>query len=361
MILTESQIIEKYNNYIPVKLIAKECRKSKWWVNNILKKYGVIRERFRYSKSCLDRYACLIKYMSDNLNVGCNIIAKQLHIKVDLVKKIYKIYGIKYRHRVNNYFKLTEESKQKIKSLYISGKSVSQIEKILGCANTPILNFLKKENIKIRPANIYDFDRNLFINGINTPELAWLWGLWLTDGNVFDGTVTLAMTDGDVVYKVKDIFKYTGKIYEYQKKHYKKVYTLRISNRNLFNIFVDMGCPPNKSHILDFPNEGVLDSKVGSHFIRGAMDGDGYISRHFSITGSRLFLLGIKDYISNTLALNKSDFRLTKSNNSETIANLYMCKKSIFKPILDWMYSGSTENIRMDRKYNSYKNLFSGV
>ena len=79
-----------------------------------------------------------------------------------------------------------------------------------------------------------------------------------------------------------------------------------ISNKHLRETLISLGCVPNKSLILKFPDKSIFsDESLIRHFIRGYVDGDGCLSwrnkEHtipsISILGTEHFLEGCKKYI----------------------------------------------------------------
>lgn len=64
----------------------------------------------------------------------------------------------------------------------------------------------------------------------------------------------------------------------------------------------ELGCIPNKSLILKFPDENLVPKNLIKHFIRGYFDGDGCISYSFlnkekDIISPRLSLLGTENFL----------------------------------------------------------------
>lgn len=130
-----------------------------------------------------------------------------------------------------------------------------------------------------------------------------------------------------------------------------------ITNKHLWNTLNTLGCTPQKSLTLKFPNESIFKSKdLIRHFIRGYWDGDGCLSWHnkehtdpsISVLGTEDMLEGIKRHIpelaNRSLYLNNKNNEITKILSSE--------HKAAFK-VINYLYSNST--IYLQRKYEIYQ------
>ena len=121
---------------------------------------------------------------------------------------------------------------------------------------------------------------------------------------------------------------------------------------------IQLGCVPNKSLILEWPNR--LPDEFVSHFVRGYFDGDGCVGcqkRDKSVTlqfaGSHSFITSLSSYVkSNVLNSVKANGCRSKQGN---ISTLVFCGNKSAMKVLDWMYQKSNESIRLDRKYAMYK------
>lgn len=351
----KDDVISMYKSGNSTLAIGKKYDCNHGLVHILLTEFGVeIKKIKRYSKATKERYDCLIEYMSNNLNYGLEKIANQLNLNISYVSRVFKRLKIDYSHRV---LKTHFLNHQEICELYKSGLSMPKIAEKLECSEITIFDILKKNGIESRPLNKYEFKRDIIDNGINTPDLAYMWGLWLTDGNVMKDRVRLSMCDRDVIEKMKNLFEYTGPIYtnkSYSINH-KDIHELNISNVELAQKFISLGCIPNKTHSITFPTH--IPNYLLSHFIRGLMDGDGSIrATDCSLTGNWPLLEDFIKITKNKIGLADADFHIycrhPKRNNQ--IKTVMLTKKSAIKPLLDWLYKDSAESTRMNRKYNLY-------
>ena len=133
----------------------------------------------------------------------------------------------------------------------------------------------------------------------------------------------------------------------------------------MWNSLNNIGCVPNKSLILKFPDEKIFKSSdLIRHFIRGYVDGDGTLGVYqhsksntnleasLNIVGTKPFLEGVQNY------LGIKGFLMQKPNCSENTYRLgYSTKKA--ENIADILYKDAT--IYLDRKYNIYISNFAAL
>ena len=130
------------------------------------------------------------------------------------------------------------------------------------------------------------------------------------------------------------------------------------SSAHLHNTLNKLGCVPNKSLVLKFPNEDIFaDKSLIRHFIRGYWDGDGCLSwgdkEHnipcISVIGTEDFLTGIMKNIPI-----QHFYTLQKANpysNNEITKQFAITGKNGYL-ITKYLYSDST--VYLDRKYEKY-------
>lgn len=129
-----------------------------------------------------------------------------------------------------------------------------------------------------------------------------------------------------------------------------------VSNKHLKNTLVSLGCVPNKSLILKFPDISIFsDPSLIIHFIRGYWDGDGSLSwgnkahtePNISVLGTKDFLEGIKK---NIPELENYSLHLNNKDNDKTFV-LSATYRVAFS-VTTRLYKNST--IYLDRKYEKY-------
>jgi len=137
-----------------------------------------------------------------------------------------------------------------------------------------------------------------------------------------------------------------------------------IRDKQLWDGLNSKGCVPNKSLILNFPEESIFSNKSLIYdFIRGYVDGDGTLGVYphsktnpkleesLSIVGTKAFLEGVQKYLG-------TGFLMQKPNCNENTYRLgYSTSKA--NKAAELLYKNA--NIYLNRKYNIYINKFAAV
>lgn len=183
----------------------------------------------------------------------------------------------------------------------------------IGFSKRAIQTCLRKNNIKSRTnAEVHrHFTLNeSFLDAIDTPEKAYFLGWIFTDGCVAKDNTTIRINlhyqDKLVLERLNNIIgsdkplkllDYTDKLVELpnQEMGYRKnQYALIIHSGRLWRRIQELGCPPAKSKILQYPTW--VTKEIFPFFLRGVLEGDGYIFKKrpcMGITGNYEFLDGI--------------------------------------------------------------------
>ncbi len=174
-------------------------------------------------------------------------------------------------------------------------------------------------------------------------------GAWVTDGNVsIRGTHSylsrISSNDLEWIEKLRIILYPTLPICISKSKNRKNThYSLNITNKEIARWFVNNNCIPNKSLILEFPPN--IPKEYMPDFIRGCLDGDGWIS-----------LQNQKQSKNKRLVCGLSSGSLNFINSFQKIYNEYNLKSSI-------CIEKGGEELIFDRIYttqNNYKLMVSG-
>jgi hypothetical protein len=209
----------------------------------------------------------------------------------------------------------------------------------------------------------YSINHNFF-DIIDSEEKAYILGLWFADGSLHKNrygvcAIELQEEDGYILDKIKNIIEYTGPFY-FRKPRYnnKSTITLSFTSHNIYNNLIKLGCTPNKSLILKFPDNGIIPDLLLRHFIRGFFDGNGcigYIIRkynyhqiYFSVCSTTAFL----DKLYNIFTEKFYYCGYIANKTTKNIGELRYGGKDIIIKILDWLYQDSS--IYLLRKYNKY-------
>ena len=234
---------------------------------------------------------------------------------------------------------------------YHLGKSSGEIGKLINCKPVSICTLLKRNNVKARGRRKY-FSNEHFFDKIDTEHKAYILGWFYSDGCNFGNSLVLALIDREILEKIKSIFEFTGPIYIRERKNpkHKTVHVLSIRSRILSKRLSELGCPPNKTFSIKFPNDDIVPQNLKRHFIRGILDGDGCICCRkkkvrwdATICGTQNLVNGILNFINinGRIVLHKKIYVLR-----------YERKQSI-KDFLDYIYKDAT--IYLKRKFDKYQ------
>lgn len=196
----------------------------------------------------------------------------------------------------------------------------------------------------------YEFDASFFKNW--NAESAWVYGWLITDGFVSEKArigIELQKSDVDVLHKIKTLMSFGGNIKETKR----NTHTLTISKKELVKDLYNIGFPEeNKSFTCSFPT-GIPDEFIW-HFVRGAFEGDGTVSIESNLL--RLSICGIStdllEGIGNWLSVHGIETSVYQRKDGVLILRTKNMKSALLWA--HFMYTESTENMRMDRKYNKY-------
>ena len=134
--------------------------------------------------------------------------------------------------------------------------------------------------IKIK--RLYGLNEKYF-DIIDSEEKAYWLGLLYADGCVYSKdkryyiVLELKYDDKEHIKKFMKAIEAEHPIYE-TIKNGKKYVSVRIGSKYMFNSLCNLGCIPNKTLTLEFPDEGKVSKELIRHFMRGYFDGDGCLS-----------------------------------------------------------------------------------
>lgn len=255
----------------------------------------------------------------------------------------------------------TEDQVAYIIDEYINkNNTLAALGKKFGCAPATIRFCLNKHGIKSR-GNKQGYPRDeLYFNQINTPEKAYWLGFLYADGCVHDGTtneISINITDKEHTEKFKNAIKaINNKITETKDNRMpnsKPLYQFTIKDKQLHSDLIKWGCVPKKTFLIEkIPN---IPRDYISHFIRGYFDGDGSLHWLQSTNNYRIsFTSGSKKFLQEILKeLECSSINISQQKDSNTYYFQIAGRKQVEK-ILNYLYKDSAENMRLDRKYQSY-------
>lgn len=218
-------------------------------------------------------------------------------------------------------------------------------------------------------------NKNYFEN-IDSEEKAYFLGLIYADGNVIGNLfqILLAEEDSNVLEILKNQIKPESRLYYYDRKNpkWKNCKRFSIMNKDIVKDLNKWGVVERKTYSkLTIPQ---IEKFLIKHFIRGFLDGDGFISclesnyirkktgyTNYSVrkiigftNSCKEFLEEISNFLKKELNVNCGKFYNTNGTGS-TISSysLWFYRKNDINKIIDYLYKES--NIYFERKYEKAK------
>ena len=265
----------------------------------------------------------------------------------------------------------SDEKVNEIINLYQNNMTAKSIAKLFGCGQTSIIKCLKKNNIARRPTSIYNRKYNInydFFKEINCEANAYFLGFMYADGNnyinkthSYEVNLTFHQQDHYILEVFRKHLSPNSPIKIIIDKHTNnKRSVFKLNSKFLSKQLIDLGCVPNKSLILKFPD--FIPEYLLHHFVRGYFDGDGsiyskkptksgYINYGFQITSTDKFCLKVKEIIFNKFNIN-CYYKMSCPKTNQITHTLSVGGNLQVMKVLDWLYQDAT--IYLPRKYNKY-------
>lgn len=256
--------------------------------------------------------------------------------------------------------KIQELKEQIIQKYVVERKSFRKTAQELKLSESKVLRFLRENNLirKIGVSKKY-FCKSDFFDEIDSEEKAYWLGVLFADGNVSKtknnaGVIKFSSIDLEWIEAFKEALHYTGNIYqEHHTKFDKIIYKIQISDEQLFQALNSLGCIPNKSLVIKFPN---ISSELVRHFIRGYFDGDGTVgiynnapkNKNKTFTLRSGFCSGSKQFLEKL-----AQFIPTKNKVVKTVKrknNLYTLMFSVEDSLSLFNYFYNSASIFLSRK-----------
>lgn len=259
---------------------------------------------------------------------------------------------------------------------YENGMTSIQLAEKYGISKPSILKFLKENGVDTTKANRgysnskYTLNEH-WLDEIDCQEKAYFLGFFYADGNTeglnknsYSIRIKLQTKDKYILEKFAELFN-SNRPLEYSEKYderwkiIKKTYSLRLGNKHLWNRMNELGCPPNKTLIITFPN--FIPSDLMSHFIRGYFDGDGSIVLRDNGNLANIRICGTENMMKGIYQQTKENTGVEGSCYADKTGKqmwLYdIANQRDIKIFCDWIYKDSV--IHLTRKYDEYIKFIS--
>jgi len=253
--------------------------------------------------------------------------------------------------------------------LYKKGETLENIAKKYKVSSPTIKRYLVLNKVSIRKNRKYNFNENYF-EEINTEKKAYFLGYLFADGNIREA---LNKDRNSPIYNCRlNLHEKDKYILDYFKKDINSNYELRkqlntncyyfiLCSKKLCKDLINLGCVPNKSLILKFPDK--LNKIYYNHFIRGYYDGDGcsFLSKKDNkIIGTIITIMSTFQFCNKLYEIlknNNINCKIEKYNKNKNKKNTYYLKiyaRNDQVKFINFIYNKS--NIFLIRKFVT--NLF---
>ena len=179
-------------------------------------------------------------------------------------------------------------------------ETVAEISHRFFVAEKTIRKILRKLGSKI-DRRVFNLKDESYFEKIDSHEKAYILGLMYSDGYVRKNHsfgITLHRKDADLLEYMAKALNFSGKIREVKSHDH---LSLEICSKKICGDLNNLGCPINKSLILDWPLF-LEDTPYIWSFILGVIDGDGHIQNYdgtvaCKITGAVKFCNGLIEFL----------------------------------------------------------------
>lgn len=249
---------------------------------------------------------------------------------------------------------ITNQTSKEICSYFLEGHTYTECSLHFNICQQSVLNHLHKNNIKLSyKTSDFSLDKTYFTK-IDSEYKAYFLGFLVADGSISKETNRVSFMinseDSYILQKLKEDIKSSNMVRNYkifdkrtQKTNNSSVF--QFSSKQIKNDLFNLGVSSFKTQTFNFPN---IDKEYFSHFLRGLMDGDGYISDHsvVSLISTKEFLQIINKY------LFKNTGKISIVAEYLNVYRLIIRKSRTTMDFLDYLYKDAS--IYLDRKYKKY-------
>ena len=237
--------------------------------------------------------------------------------------------------------------------MYKESMPFKEITAITGLSDRAIRNVLYKHKIGMNRQRFsgqprkHKVNENFFKSWSN--EMAWVLGLFLTDGCINNKlcSVTLTQKDERILKVVASLIQADYVLAPLAKS--RRTPTLIINSKQIKNDLDELGIGSNKSLTVRFPN---IPSKFLPAFVRGVIDGDGWVQK----TGYVMNVTsGSKDFANGLLAVFRlwelcSEISMESSQAGHTIYRVWVKGKNDILKLAQIIYNDTGECYHSEKR-----------
>lgn len=169
---------------------------------------------------------------------------------------------------------------EEIIQMYKSGMPFKEMKPIIGLSDRAILNVVHKHGIKANREKSSGQPRKHKVNEdffkIWTHEMAWVLGLFVTDGHVNSKihSISFSQKDENILHLVANYMEADYVLAPFGLT--KSTPTLIINSKEIKKDLEKLGISPNKSLTVPFPD---VPQEFLPSFVRGVIEGDGWVQK----------------------------------------------------------------------------------
>lgn len=265
---------------------------------------------------------------------------------------------------------VTEKYKKGLE-MYLNGTSLTKIARGLKMGRKNFTKWLKKQGVDIIDSSKkYKYNESYF-EKIDSEEKAYWLGFIYADGCVterYGNNDNLKSMSLEMALCKKDknhLVKFAESI-ETDKPIINKTITLgnkkfkacvlKIHSTKICRDLVSLGCTPRKSLTLNFPTKQQVPEYLLKHFIRGYVDGDGWIGISTNKKNARISIEGTCSFLKD---LQKAMFWRETKIYKKKQSNIYILEYGALDTLsyISGLYKNAT--VYLDRKYKKYKEMIA--
>ncbi|WP_297419399.1 LAGLIDADG family homing endonuclease [Clostridium sp.] len=207
-------------------------------------------------------------------------------------------------------------------------------------------------------SRIYQLNDTYF-EKIDTETKAYILGFLYADGSVSANkyylSIDISIEDIEIIDLISKELYITPPKYMYKTIKNRKYVKLCVGSKKICSDLINLGCIPNKTFLIKFPNENQVPNYLLSHFIRGYFDGDGCITTKEGIRPMAT-IIGTLDFLDGVY--NILNFNNIKKRCMFKISKIYRLSISNLKDnyyFYHYIYNNSTVYLKRKKdKYDTY-------
>ena len=259
--------------------------------------------------------------------------------------------------------KIEKDIISQILNLYQNGVGTMEISSKFGISKFSVRKYLLQNNIILRKTSAYKNSYNINYFSEYTIDNCYWAGFISADGCISGKSrliIKLAALDEKHLHKLCIAMNRNLNLIKQKNGQF----TFYVSGEKIINdLYYNFDISNRKTFTSAFPSK--MPEIYWKHFIRGLLDGDGCIT--FTSCPSIKFTasIGMLDTL-RVIFYDKLSVRLRQKNlyppiitisENKLVGEISYSGKNA-KLILDWLFSDSENNNRLERKYNKYLELF---